>query len=92
MPESIPLLTPDITNNIPTTEYTPVLERDPITRQLVYDLTGIHASKCRSCGSTVYWVTSPQGKPLPANRQGISHFTDCPNATTHNLERKGFTL
>lgn len=82
--DPIPLFAPDITNAVPETQYTPVLSRDPITRQLVYDLTGLSADKCRSCGSKIYWVTSPKGALLPANHQGISHFTDCPQARQHS--------
>lgn len=38
---------------------------------------------CRSCGAAIFWVRSRGGKPMPLNRDGSSHFADCPNAEAH---------
>ena len=35
---------------------------------------------CRSCGAPVLWCVTPAGKRAPVNRDGTSHFADCPQA------------
>ena len=35
---------------------------------------------CRSCGAEVLWCITPAGKKAPINRDGTSHFADCPQA------------
>lgn len=59
---------------------------------------GNAASKCKSCQQTIYWAPYPTtGKMHPvsidnahgrapssnADGQGLSHFSDCPNAEQH---------
>jgi hypothetical protein len=38
------------------------------------------ASKCRSCGATVYWIVTKNGKKMPVEADGVSHFARCPQA------------
>ena len=40
-------------------------------------------AKCRSCGATIYWVMTKNNKRAPYSVDGISHFADCPNASSH---------
>ncbi len=41
------------------------------------------AGECRSCGATIYWVKTRNGKRAPYDGEGISHFATCPNANRH---------
>lgn len=36
--------------------------------------------RCRSCGQEVMWATTPNEKRAPLNRDGTSHFSNCPEA------------
>ena len=49
-------------------------------------LTGLpedpRPSKCRSCGATIFWVETKNGKKMPINADGVSHFATCPQAET----------
>jgi CRISPR/Cas system-associated exonuclease Cas4 (RecB family) len=65
-------------------EPTPVVGTDPITNQAIYDIAELDQGVCRSCGAPIFWATSKNGKKMPVNNMGISHFTDCPNATAHS--------
>lgn len=38
-------------------------------------------ARCRSCGAVVLWCTTPAGKRAPVNRDGVSHFATCPQAS-----------
>jgi hypothetical protein len=38
------------------------------------------AAACRSCGAEVLWVLTKHGKRAPINRDGTSHFANCPQA------------
>jgi hypothetical protein len=35
---------------------------------------------CRSCGAEILWCITPAGKKAPINRDGTSHFANCPDA------------
>lgn len=48
---------------------------------------GARPSKCKSCGARVFWVTTPNGKKMPANPDGVSHFDTCVNAAAHRRPR-----
>jgi hypothetical protein len=37
-------------------------------------------AKCRSCGAEILWAVTPKGKRAPLNRDGTSHFANCPQA------------
>ncbi len=39
-------------------------------------------SRCRSCGAEIAWAITPAGKKAPLNRDGSSHFSNCPQAGT----------
>ncbi len=36
--------------------------------------------RCRSCGATVMWCWTQNGKKAPIDRDGKSHFATCPQA------------
>ena len=37
-------------------------------------------SHCRSCGAEILWAVTRTGRRAPFNRDGTSHFSDCPQA------------
>jgi hypothetical protein len=39
-----------------------------------------NTGRCRSCGAPVLWVITAAGKKMPLNRDGTSHFANCPEA------------
>jgi hypothetical protein len=39
-----------------------------------------NVARCRSCDKEILWCTTPAGKKAPINRDGTSHFADCPAA------------
>ena len=39
--------------------------------------------ECRSCGATIWWITTDKGKKMPIVSSGEPHFLDCPNAAEH---------
>jgi hypothetical protein len=41
---------------------------------------GVPTSKCRGCQATIYWVKTLNGKRMPVNADGTSHFSNCPKA------------
>lgn len=43
--------------------------------------------RCRSCGAEVLWAKTPKGKRAPLNRDGTSHFSDCPQASSWRRPR-----
>ena len=59
--------------------------RDAIGRLL--DLLGADHGSCSSCSAPIRWVVTKAGKRMPINRDGFSHFADCPNAGTHRKAR-----
>jgi hypothetical protein len=65
-------------------EPTPVVGKDPITNQPIFDIADLDQGMCRSCGAPIFWATTAKGKKMPVNNMGVSHFTDCPNATAHS--------
>ena len=42
--------------------------------------TADNEAHCRSCGAEVLWCITPAGKKAPINRDGTSHFSNCPQA------------
>lgn len=44
---------------------------------------GTPRAKCRSCGAAIYWIKTRNGKNMPVNADGSSHFSTCPNAEGH---------
>lgn len=36
--------------------------------------------RCKGCDKQVLWCITPAGKKSPTNRDGSSHFSDCPAA------------
>jgi hypothetical protein len=41
---------------------------------------GEKVASCRSCGAEVMWVLTKAGRRAPINRDGTSHFSNCPQA------------
>ena len=41
------------------------------------------AGSCKSCGASIFWLTTKAGKSMPVNHDGRSHFATCPNAQQH---------
>ena len=68
--------------------HTPILGKDPLTRQPIYKLTGLSSSVCRDCTAIVWWGTTPHGRKIPLNRRGVSHFTDCPGKRNKRNHKK----
>jgi hypothetical protein len=44
-------------------------------------------TKCRSCKAEIRWTVSKRGKFAPLNRDGTSHFANCPQAATWRKPR-----
>lgn len=42
--------------------------------------TADNEGSCRSCHADVLWCVTPAGKRAPVNRDGTSHFANCPQA------------
>lgn len=40
-------------------------------------------AQCRSCGATIWWITTDKGKNMPVVKSGEPHFLDCPDADQH---------
>jgi len=38
------------------------------------------ARNCRGCGAIIYWIVTRNGKRMPVNPDGTSHFSTCPEA------------
>ncbi len=63
------------------------LKRERLDRFIaLFKVIGAPYGMCKSCGKTIYWITTKAGKQCPYTPEGISHFADCPNANQH---RKG---
>ncbi len=45
------------------------------------------SSACRSCGATVFWIETHRAKWMPVDRDGTSHFANCPHAAQHRRPR-----
>jgi hypothetical protein len=41
---------------------------------------GTKPSICRGCGSEIFWIVTKNGKRMPVNADGTSHFSSCPDA------------
>jgi hypothetical protein len=39
-----------------------------------------NVGSCRSCGASILWCWTPNGKKAPIDRDGKSHFATCPQA------------
>ncbi len=37
-------------------------------------------AQCRSCGGPIRWTVTKEGRKMPINLDGVSHFATCPNA------------
>ena len=37
-------------------------------------------ARCRSCDAEILWALTPNHKKAPLNRDGTSHFSNCPAA------------
>lgn len=69
--------------------YSPAVGTDDaasIARKVQADLEnacrarGIKLTPCHSCGAPMYWSESKNGKPVPTNPDGTSHWGTCPQA------------
>lgn len=38
---------------------------------------------CSSCGAQIWWIRTKNGSSMPVSGSGVSHFSDCPNASIH---------
>jgi len=43
--------------------------------------TPTDTARCRGCREIVLWTITPRGRRMPIDRDGISHFATCPEAT-----------
>jgi hypothetical protein len=48
---------------------------------------GTPAATCASCRDTIRWIVTDNGKRMPVNLDGTSHFVTCPNADQHRRRR-----
>jgi hypothetical protein len=44
---------------------------------------GTPLATCTSCRENIRWIVTANGKRMPANLDGSSHFATCPNADQH---------
>ena len=45
-------------------------------------------SKCKGCGAAIWWIESvTTGKKMPVNKDGTSHFSNCPKAVEFRRKR-----
>jgi hypothetical protein len=49
---------------------------------------GTEPKACRGCGAQIYWIITPNGKDMPVNADGISHFATCPDAAKFRKQLK----
>ena len=42
---------------------------------------GTSASKCKGCQEYIYWIKTRNGKNMPVNADGTSHFATCSKAS-----------
>lgn len=49
---------------------------------------GMPKSSCKSCNADIYWIKTANGKNMPVNPDGSSHFSTCPNADAHRKPRE----
>jgi hypothetical protein len=55
---------------------------------LVFEIPeGTPMATCESCRDNVRWIVTRNGKRMPCNEDGTSHFTTCPNAAQHRKAR-----
>jgi hypothetical protein len=52
-------------------------EDDTTPEEPVVGSTGTEVSACIFCGQLIGWDRSPNGKPVPINPDGSSHFGTC---------------
>lgn len=48
---------------------------------------GARPSRCRTCGTPVYWIRTKGGKLMPVESDGVSHATRCRQAATWRRKR-----
>lgn len=44
---------------------------------------GTPMATCSSCRANVRWITTANGKKMPCDDDGVSHFVTCPNRDQH---------
>lgn len=44
-------------------------------------------ARCRSCNAEVLWCVTPHARLAPVDRDGVSHFATCPQASTWRKPR-----
>ena len=50
-----------------------------------YEISADHkVAKCNKCDADIYWVKTKNGKNMPCNADGFSHFETCPNASDYS--------
>lgn len=42
--------------------------------------------QCKSCGASMWWITTDKGKKLPLGESGEPHFVECPHADKHRKQ------
>lgn len=41
---------------------------------------GALMEKCRGCGEGIFWIVTKNGRRMPVNPDGVSHFATCERA------------
>jgi len=49
--------------------------------------TDAPSSRCKSCKAEVWWIRTFNGRMMPVNRDGTSHFANCPQANQWREKR-----
>lgn len=56
--------------------------------QSLFQTIGADRGACKSCGATIHWVLTKNGKRAPFTAEALNHFADCPNAQQHRKGKK----
>jgi hypothetical protein len=49
---------------------------------------GLAPARCKGCGAKIYWLETVNGKKMPTNPDGITHFATCARAAEFRRQKK----
>lgn len=59
-----------------------------MSKKIVFDVPAdARQSYCKACGKNIRWIKTVNGKWMPVNWDGESHFATCPGADDFRKEK-----